>query len=81
MAPPPLIVLFDYLELLADIRPDKFDRAVVGWHGRLELEFAVLTVAESELALAALGAMRAGDKEAAQIAAAALAARPARLGS
>ena len=35
--------------------------------GRLELEAAVLTLAESELALAALGALRAGDKEAAGI--------------
>ena len=50
-----------------DVRPDKFDKAAVRWHGRLELEAAVLTLAESELALAALGALRAGDKEAAGI--------------
>jgi hypothetical protein len=49
------------------VRPDKFDRAAVRWHGRLELESAVLTIAESELALAALGALRAGDKEATEI--------------
>jgi hypothetical protein len=59
-----LLVLVDYLELLADARPDKFDKAAVKWHGRLELEAAALTIAESELALAALGALRAGDKEA-----------------
>ena len=64
MAPPSLLVLVDYLELLVEVRPDKFDRAAVRWHGRLELESAVLTIAESEFALAALGALRAGDKDA-----------------
>jgi hypothetical protein len=62
-----LLVLVDYLELLADVRPDKFDRAAVKWHGRLELEATVLTIAESQLALAALGALRAGDKDAVAI--------------
>ena len=64
---PSLLVALDYLELLADVRSDKFNRAAVRWHGRLELESAVLTIAESQLALAALGALRGGDKEAAQI--------------
>ena len=67
MRDPSLLVLVDYLELLADVRPDKFDRAAVRWHGRLELESALLTIAESELALAALGALRAGDKDGAEI--------------
>ena len=67
MRDPSLLVLVDYLELLADVRPDKFDKAAVRWHGRLELEAAVLTLAESDLALAALGALRAGDIEAAGI--------------
>ena len=67
MRDPSLLVLVDYLDLFADVRPDKFDRAAVRWHGRLEFECAVLTIAESELALAALGALRAGDKEAAGI--------------
>jgi len=67
MAPPSLLVLVDYLELLADVRPDKFDRAAVRWHGRLELESTMLTIAESELALAALGAMRAGDADGGQV--------------
>jgi hypothetical protein len=40
---PSLLVLVDYLELLADVRPNKFDRATVRWHGRLELEAADLT--------------------------------------
>ena len=64
MRDPSLLVLGDYLELLADARPDKFDKAAVKWHGRLELESAVLTLAESQLALSALGALRAGDKDA-----------------
>ena len=45
MGTPSLLVALDYLELLADAWPDKFDRAAVRWHGRLELEAAVLTVA------------------------------------
>jgi hypothetical protein len=49
------------------VRPDKFDRAAVRWHGGLELESAVLTIAESQLALAALGALRAGDTSATEI--------------
>jgi hypothetical protein len=61
---PSLLVALDYLALLADVRPDKFDRAAVRWHGRLELETTTLTLAESQLALAALGALRAGDRDA-----------------
>lgn len=57
----------DYLELLAAQRPDRFDRAAIRWHGRLESEIAVLTLAESQLALAALGSLRAGDTEAVAI--------------
>jgi hypothetical protein len=67
MGNPSLLLALEYLELLADVRPDKFDRAAVRWHGRLELESAVLTIAESYLALAALGALRAGDKSAREI--------------
>ena len=62
-----LLVALDYVVLLADVRPDKFDRAAVRWHGRLELETTTLTLAESQLALAALGAFRAGDREAASV--------------
>jgi hypothetical protein len=35
------------------------ERAAVRWHGRLEVESQLLTLAESHLALAALGALRA----------------------
>ena len=65
-ARPSLLVAPD-LELLADLRPDKFDRAAVRWHGRLELETPTLTVAESQLALAALGALRGGERDAADV--------------
>jgi len=59
-----LVLALDYLGLLAEARPDKFDRAAVRWHGRLEAEASTLTLAESQLALAALGSMRAGDTQA-----------------
>src|SRR2546425_3588894 len=45
--------LFDalaYLDLLAEVRTDKLERAAVRWHGRLEMEAATLTLAESQLA-------------------------------
>ena len=67
MRDPSLLVLVDYLELLADIRPDKFDRAAVRWHGRLELESAVLTIAESQLALAALAMLGDGQHDAVEL--------------
>ena len=40
-----LLVALDYLEPLADVRRDKFDRAAVRWHGRLELETSTSTTA------------------------------------
>jgi hypothetical protein len=67
MRDPSLLGLVDYLELLAEVRPDKFDRAAVRWHGRLELETPTLTVAESQLALAALGAIREGQQDASDV--------------
>ena len=62
-----LIDALDYLVLLAEVRPDRFDRAAVRWHGRLETEAPTLMFAESQLALAALGSLRAGDREAGEI--------------
>jgi hypothetical protein len=56
MASPSLLVLVDYLELLADVRPDKLDRAAVRWHGRLELESALLN--DRRVAARARGARR-----------------------
>ena len=57
----------DYLVLLADERPDRVQSAAVRWHGRLELEAVTLSLAESQLALAALGSLCAGDADAAAL--------------
>src|SRR5947207_15447267 len=46
-----------YLDLLAEQKPEKLERAAVRWHGRLETETAHLTLAESQLALAALASL------------------------
>jgi len=64
---PSLLDALDYLDLLAVQRPDKFDRAAVRWHSRLGAEAATLTLAESQLALAALGSLRGGDRDAADV--------------
>ena len=54
------LVAFDYLELLAEVKPEKLEPTAVRWHGRLEIEAAAMTLAESQLALAALGSLCAG---------------------
>ena len=59
-----LLDALDSVELLAAVRPDRFDGAAVRWHGRLETETATLGLAESQLALALLGSLRAGDASA-----------------
>jgi hypothetical protein len=64
---PFLLDALAYLDLLAEVRTDKLERAAVRWHGRLETEAATLTVAESQLALAALASLCAGEREAVQI--------------
>lgn len=49
--------LSDALELvilIAALRPDRLERAAIRCHGRLEVEAAALTLAESRFALAAL---------------------------
>jgi hypothetical protein len=60
--------LDDALELvilIAAQRPDRLERAAVRWHGRLEVELPMLTLAESRFALAGLERLpadpRAGD--------------------
>ena len=53
-----------YLDLLAEQKPEKLERAAVRWHGRLETEATFLSLAESQLALAALASLCAGDREA-----------------
>ena len=57
----------DLVALIAEVQPERVERAAVRWHGRLELESQLLTLAESQLALAALGALRSGDKDAIEI--------------
>jgi hypothetical protein len=47
----------DLCELIARAKPEKYDRAAVRWHGRLELEATTLTLSEAELALAAIAAL------------------------
>jgi hypothetical protein len=44
----------DLCALIAEEKPERLERAVVRWHGRLELEAATLTLAEARFALAAL---------------------------
>src|SRR5262245_45770732 len=63
MANPPLLLLLDYLGLLAELKPEKLPLAALRWHGRLELE-ATLTLGDSQMALAALASLCAGDREA-----------------
>jgi hypothetical protein len=49
--------LYDALDLVALIareKPERLERAAIRWHGWLELEAHVLTVAESQFALSAL---------------------------
>lgn len=57
----------DLCVLIAELQPERFERAAVRWHGRLEVEAQLLTLAESQLALAALNALGAGDKDAVEI--------------
>jgi hypothetical protein len=52
------------LDRLAEQKPEKLERACVRWHGRLETEAPILTLAESQLALAALASLCAGERDA-----------------
>jgi hypothetical protein len=61
MGTPSLLVALDYLELLAEVKPERAPAAAIRWHGRLELETRMLTLTESQLALAALSSVCAGD--------------------
>jgi hypothetical protein len=56
-----------YLDLLAEQKPEKLERAAVRWHGRLETEAPIMTLAESQLALAALASLCAGERQALQL--------------
>ena len=56
-----------YLDLLAEQKPEKLERAAVRWHGRLRTEATFLSLAESQLALAALASLCAGEREAVEV--------------
>jgi hypothetical protein len=62
--PPTLEYALAYLDLLAEQKPEKLERAAVRWHGRLETETTLLSLAESQLALAALASLCAGERDA-----------------
>jgi hypothetical protein len=65
--PPSLLLALDYLELLAEVKPEKLSLAAIRWHGRLELEGGAMTLAESQIALAALASLAAGERDAVEI--------------
>jgi hypothetical protein len=56
-----LIDALDYVVMLVEVQPERAPAAAIRWHGRLELEASMLTLAESQLALAALASLCAGD--------------------
>ena len=64
---PALEAALSYLALLAEVKPEKLERAAVRWHGRLETEATFLSLAESQLALAALGSLCAGERDAVDV--------------
>lgn len=53
-----------YLDLFAEQKPEKRERAAVRWHGRLEIETPLLTIARSRSsALASLASLAAGEQD------------------
>lgn len=64
MQRPSLLILLDYLDLLVELKPEKLPLAALRWHGRFELEASALTLADSQLALAALASLCSGDRDA-----------------
>lgn len=64
---PSLEDALSYLGLLAEQKPEKLERAAVRWHGRLETEATFLSLAESQLALAALASLCAGERDAVEV--------------
>jgi hypothetical protein len=62
-----LLDALDYLDLVAEVKPEKLERAAVRWHRRLETEAPTLTLGESQLALAALASLCASERDALRI--------------
>jgi hypothetical protein len=67
LSTPSLEDVLGYLDLLAETRSAKLERACVRWHGRLETEATFLSFAESQLALAALASLCAGERDAVEV--------------
>ncbi len=61
---PSLEIALAYLDLLAEQKPEKLERAAVRWPGRLETGVTFLSLAGSRLALAALASLCAGERDA-----------------
>ena len=55
------------LELIAEREPHRYERAALRWHGRLELERPGLTLAQAQLAVAALGVLPADPEQAGEL--------------
>ena len=64
---PNLLDGLEYLDLLAEQKPEKVERAAIRWHGRLEVEATMMTMAEAQLALAALASLSAGERDAVDV--------------
>jgi hypothetical protein len=62
-----LIDALDYLVLLVELQPARAPSAAIRWHGRFEIESPMLTISESQLALAALAELCAGNRESVEI--------------
>jgi hypothetical protein len=67
MGTPSLLDALDNLDLLAEVKPEKLEQAALRWHGRLELEASLMSLVESQLALAALASLCAGERDAVEI--------------
>jgi len=57
-----LVDALDYVDLLATRAPERFQRAALRWHSRLEREHGSLTISQSLLALSALQALTEEDR-------------------
>jgi hypothetical protein len=66
----------DLVGLIARSRPDWLERAAIRWHGRLEVETQMLTIAEAQFALAALARLPADPQAKAMLAKLLRTARP-----
>ena len=64
---PSLLDALEYLDLLAEQKPERLEPAAIRWHGRLEIEAKMMTIGESQLALAALASLCAGEREAVEL--------------